>query len=153
MTFNKITRTLIPPTIGYLTFLICDGLFQKFFPTEPPDDLSTPGIVFLLEYVVMFVWTIIVFTFQYKVIVPKTLNSTKRPITLTLVIGLVISLFFAFMHYISDNGTFKEITITFFRVFIQVESFVLGNLTLIVIFNKLTYNTELKQYEDQKNEA
>ena len=101
----------------------------------------------------MFVWTIIVFTFQYKVIVPKTLNSTKRPITLTLVIGLVISLFFAFMHYISDNGTFKEITITFFRVFIQVESFVLGNLTLIVIFNKLTYNTELKQYEDQKNEA
>ena len=151
--FNKIVRTLIPPSIGYLTFLIFDGIFQKFFPTEPLDDLSTPGIVFLLEYVVMFAWTIIVFTFQYKVIVPNTLKSTKRPITLTLVIGLIISLFFAFMHYISDNGSFKEITITFFGVFIQIESFVLGNLTLILIFNKFTFNSESKQYENQKNEG
>lgn len=145
MTFNKIIRTLIPPTFGYFTFLLCDGFFQKFFPIEPPDDLSTPGIVFLFEYVGMVVWVIIVFIFQYKITVPKTLNSTKKAITLTVIIGLGISLFFAFMHYTADNGTFKEITITFFRVFIQVESFVLGNLTLIAIFNKLSDKTENKQ--------
>ena len=145
MTFNKITRTIIPPTFGYLTFLLCDGLFQKFFPNEPPDDLSTPGIVFLLEYVVMVVWAIIVFTFQYKVTVPKALKSTKKAFTWTVIIGIGISLFFAFMHYIADNGTFKEMTITFFRVFIQVESFVLSNLTLIEIFNTLTDKTENKQ--------
>ena len=152
MTFNKTLRTVFPPTFGYLTYLLSDELFQKYFPAGPPDD-SVPGIVFLLEYVVMAVWVIIVFTFQYKVIVPKTLNSTKKAITLTLIIGFAISLFFAFMHYAADNGTFKEITITFFRIFIQVESFVLGNLTLIAIFNKLPHNAELKQYEDKKNEA
>jgi hypothetical protein len=142
MTFNKTLRTVFPPAFGYLTYLLSDGLFQKYFPAGPPDD-SVPGIVFLLEYVVMVVWVIIVFTFQYKVIVPKTLNSTIKAITLTLIIGFAISLFFSFMHYAADNGTFKEITITFFRVFIQVESFVLGNLTLIAIFNKLTHKTEL----------
>jgi hypothetical protein len=145
MTFNKITRTLIPTITGYLTFLLCDKLFQNVFPTEALDDLSTPGIVFLLEYVVMFVWIIIVFTFQYKVVVPKTHNSTKKAITLTVIIGLGISIFFAFMHYTADNGIFKEIVITFLRVFIQVESFVLGNLTLIAIFNNLTNKTENKQ--------
>jgi len=153
MKFNKLSRTIIPPIIGYLTFLLCDRLFEKFFPTEPADDLATPGIVFLLEYLVMVVWAIIVFTFQYKVTLPKTLNSTKKAITLTVIIGIGISLFFALMHYIADNGTFKEIAITFFRVFIQVESFVLGNLVLIAIFNKLTDSTELKQYNRMKNEA
>lgn len=152
MTLNKTLRTVFPPIFGYLTYLLSDRLFQKYFPAEPPDD-SVPGIVFLLEYVVMVVWAIIVFTFQYKVIVPKTLNSTKKAIVLTFIVGLGISLFFAFMHYSVDNGTLKEISITFFRVFIQVDSFVLGNLTLIAIFNKLTYNAELKQYEDKKNEA
>ena len=152
MTFNKVLRTVFPPTFGYLTYLLSDGLFQKYFTAGPPDD-SVPGIVFLLEYVVMFVWAIIVFTFQYKVIVPKTLNTTKKAIVLTVIVGLGISIFFAFMHYSADNGTLKDITITFFRVFIQVESFVLGNLILIAIFNKLTYNTELKQNEDKKNKA
>jgi hypothetical protein len=143
MTFNKVLRTVFPPTFGYLTYLLSDGLFQKYFPAGPPDD-SVPGIVFLLEYVVMFVWAIIV---------PKTLNTTKKAIVLTVIVGLGISIFFAFMHYSADNGTLKDITITFFRVFIQVESFVLGNLILIAIFNKLTYNTELKQNEDKKNKA
>jgi hypothetical protein len=136
MTFNKIIRTILPPIIGYLTFLLCDGLFEKYFPSEPIDDLSTPGIVFLLEYVVMFVWTVIVFTFQYKVIVPKTLYSTKKAMILTILIGSGISLFFAFMYYFSDNGTLKETIITFIRVFVQVESFVFGNLIFISILNK-----------------
>lgn len=141
MTFNKITRTLIPPIFGYLAFLLCDGLFEKFFPIKP-DDLFTPGIIILLEYLAMVVWTIIVFTFQYKVIVPKTLNSIRRAITLTIILGLVISLFTAFMNYTADNAAFKEVTITFFRVLIQVESFILSNLVLIAIFNKLTNKRE-----------
>ncbi|RYY00949.1 MAG: hypothetical protein EOO53_20510 [Gammaproteobacteria bacterium] len=145
MTFNKISRTIIPPIFGYLAFIACDGLFEKCFPNEPPDDLSTPGIVFLLEYVMLFFGAIIVFTFQYKVVVPNTFDSTKKAITLTVIFGLIISLFFAFMHYIVDNGIFNEVMITFFGVFIQFESFILGNLTLIALFNSLTEKSENNQ--------
>ena len=153
MTFNKITRTIIPPIIGYLAFIICDGLFKKYFPTEPSDDLSTPGIVFLFEYIILFFWAIIVFTFQYNVVVPKTFDSTKKAITLTVIVGLIISSFFAFMHYTVDKGTFKEATITFLGVCIQVESFILGNLTLIALFNNLTGKVKTSKYHVGRNEA
>lgn len=145
MTFNKISRTIIPPITGYLAFIVCDGLFQKYFPTEPTDDLSTPGIVFLFEYALLFIWPIIVFLFQYKVVVPRTFESTRKAITLTVIIGFIVSLLIAFMHYTIDKGTLKEVTITFFGVFIQVESFILGNLTLITLFNILTAKSDNKQ--------
>ncbi|AHM59094.1 hypothetical protein D770_04135 [Flammeovirgaceae bacterium 311] len=148
MTFNKVIRTVFPPIIGYLTFLLCDGIFQKFFPTKPPDDLSIPGIVFLLEYleyVIMFAWAALVFTFQYKVVVPNTFSSVKKAIILAIFIGLGISLFFAFMHYHADKATLDEAITTFFRVFLQVESFALGNLVLISIFNVLTNTVEAKR--------
>lgn len=137
MTFNKGIRTIVPPIIGYFAYLVCGRLLQIFLPESPVDDLSTSGTVFLMEFIVQFIWTIFVFTFQYKFVVPKTLNSTKKAIVWALVIGSSIGLIFFFINFV-DDGDLKEATSIFLRFFVPIESFFLGNLATIAVFNTLT---------------
>lgn len=137
MTFNKAIRTIVPPIIGYFIYLLCYGLLQTFFPESPIDDLSTPGDVFIIEFVFQFIWTIIFFVFQYKFIVPRTLNSVRKAVVWTLIIGFAFSLIFFFFSF-TVVGDLKEAIITFLRFFVPLESFFLGNLATIAVFNLLT---------------
>ena len=132
---DRTLRTILPPIVGYLIFKICDYLFEGIFPLDPVDDLSTPGIVFLMEYVAILLWFGIVFVFQYYVIVPKTIESIKRAVILTIIIGTGIGLIFSLGHYFLDKGSIEKSIITFFRLNVQFDSFFLGNIAIIGIFN------------------
>ena len=137
MTFNKGIRTIVPPIIGYFIYLLCDKLLQILFPESQVDDLSTPGTVFLIEFIFQVIWTIFVFFFQYKFIVPKTSNSVRKANIWALTIGFTISLIFFFTDFV-DDGDLKEATIMFLRFFVPIESFFLRNLATIAVFNILT---------------
>ena len=146
MTFSKTTRTIFPPLFGYLTYFLCDRVYEKYFPARSSNESSTPGMVSLLEFVFLIIWIIIVFTFQYKVIVPRTYKSTRKTILLTALLGFLFSLLLGFLHYYLDKPNFIDVIITFFRFFVEIESFILGNLILITIFNKLRGHTHFEQH-------
>lgn len=143
---NRLFRTFIPTVIGYLTFKVTSYLFELKYPLEPLDDLNTPGIVFLFEYIGIALFWIGILLFQYRIIIPRTFNSITRSTKMTLVIGLGFALLFGSLNYFLDNAEFNEATITFFRALTEFESFFLGNLFSIQLMNWLTV-------KNQNNEA
>ncbi len=145
MLANKLFRTLIPAICGYLTYRVSTYLFELKYPLEPLDDLNTPGIVFLFEYILTALLIVGFFVFQYRVIVPRTFNSIVRPTQLTLIIGLAFGLLFGTLNYFLDSVEFNEATITFFRAFIEFESFFLGNLFSIQLLNWFSAKTQDKE--------
>ena len=136
----------MPPIIGYLAYLLCDRLLLFFFHESQVEDLSTPGSVLLIEFMVQFIWAIFVFAFQYKFVVPRTLDSAKKAIIWALVIGTSISLIFFFINFVDDR-VLKEAVITFIKFFVHIESFFLGNLATIAVFNLLTNKQAYKTNE------
>jgi hypothetical protein len=134
-TMDKTIRIIFPPIIGFLIFKICDYIFESIFPIEPIDDLSTPGIVFLMEYIVIIIGIGIVYVIQYYLIVPKTSESIKKIMIVFTLIGVAIGLVFGLGHFFIDKGTLTEAIITFFRLNVQFDSFFLGNIAMIGILN------------------
>lgn len=147
MTFNKTIRTLIPPIIGYLTYRFFNSQFERYFPSGQ-ESLCAPASFILFELIALVIWTVAVFIFQYKIIVPKTTTSAKRAIKLTLLIGAGISLFLVILITLFRDLTVKEIAISFTRMFMNIESFVLGNLLFISILNMLTAKTSIDRNAD-----
>ncbi|RDC62791.1 hypothetical protein [Adhaeribacter pallidiroseus] len=134
MRLNKAIRTVLPPIAGYLTFLLFDGLFEKLFPLEPYDEPSAPGIVFVFWKLGDLAMIALGFTFQYKVIVPKTNNSTKKVIIRAALFGIILGVILSFIDSFY-RASIKDVLIEFVRFLVDYESFVMRNLALLTVFN------------------
>jgi hypothetical protein len=132
---KKYIKVIFGPILGYLSYLLCDFLYNYFFPLKPISDLNTPGTVIIFEYLFYILWYVFVFIFQYKVIVPKTNITIKKGLKVAFILGLILALIFGFGNHFVDNANWKSSTISFFRIFIQFESFWIGNLILINTVN------------------
>lgn len=136
---NKAIRTLVPLIGGYFIYSLCCDFFEKYYPTPPLDDTKVQGLVFLIEPIFeFFLLPISLLVFQYKVIVPRTFNTTKNAIKWTIIIGFSISLFFSLMDYYHHNTPFLEELINFMRGFFEFECFWLVDLSLIAVINILS---------------
>ncbi len=142
---NRLFRTLVPIICGYLTYQASTYLFELKYPLEPLDDLNTPGIVFLFEYILTAILIVGLFFLQYKVIVPRTFESISKAVRLALIIGLAFGLLFGTLNYLLDNAEFDEATITFFRALIEFNSFFLGILFSIFLMNWMATKNQNKE--------
>jgi peptidoglycan/LPS O-acetylase OafA/YrhL len=132
---KKYIKVIFGPILGYLSYLLCDFLYNYFFPLKPISDLNTPGTVLMFEYLFYILWYVFVFIFQHKIIVPKTDITIKKGLKITSIVGLILALIFGFGNHFIDNADWNNSIISFFRIFIQFESFWIGNLILINIVN------------------
>ncbi|PSR55488.1 hypothetical protein AHMF7605_19240 [Adhaeribacter arboris] len=148
MKFNKTIRTIFPPIVGYLTYLLFDGLFEKIFSLEPVEESWVPGTVVILENLGALACIGLCFAFQYKVIVPKTTNSTIAITIRATFLGLILGLFFSFIDSFYRTSI-KVILIEFSRFLVDYESFVIGNLALLTIFNLIENKKMLKEVRNK----
>lgn len=126
---NYKSKTIFPLIIGFLAYLSCEKLFEKYFPLPYSHD-TDQGVILLMEYIIDFVLVIILIIIQYKYIVPKAGVSVIRLIKLAILFGTILSIFFTFL----DRGPLPisiESFIEFFRFFVNIESFLLANLLSI----------------------
>ncbi|RDC63017.1 hypothetical protein [Adhaeribacter pallidiroseus] len=143
MKFNKVIRTIFPPIVGYLTYLFFDGLFEKQFPIAPFDEPWVPGTVILLQNFGELAYIGLGFVFQYKVIVPRTINSTKKVTIRAALFGIILNIISSFIDSFYRDSI-MDILIESFRFLVEYESFVMGNLALLTLFNFFENKSKLK---------
>jgi hypothetical protein len=147
---KTILKTILPPVFGALAFWSFNQFWGFIYPSDPylghQIELSTPGIVFVIEHLLNFLGPIFLLLFQYFVIVPVTNASTKKALLVTLCVGF--GLCFVICLQMLKPGvpiTLKEFALAFTNGFMQFESYFLINLATITLLNNIKPKLSLNQ--------
>jgi hypothetical protein len=136
---NKTTKILLPPTVGFILSYVFSRICELSFPSEPIDESSTPGFVFLMEYIFYLLLIISVLIFQAYYIVPKAAKDKGKGVYRlmkngSIVIAVAAVLLIPICMKIDDSSLIDSIKVAlftagYFGLFWLGNLFTLRNLT------------------------
>ena len=131
-------RTILPLLVAFGLSFLTNTLLQAFYYVEPDprSDMSTPGFVFLIEYLFYFFGFIFIVPFQHYFIVPKTKESIHRAIKIISIISLSLGILGGFTHFWVDGANLVPSILAGFVFPLHFSSFAFGDILTIGIINK-----------------
>ncbi len=119
-------KLILPPIIGLLFTMACDKAIDLVFNLGPYDDSAAPGIVFLIEAILLFSLTATGFLFHW-LMVYRIDQSGKKPYLKAIGWGLLLilsmSLLYLYIVTTDLNYPFMTKIVDALRLFLTLAIF------------------------------